>query len=130
MAESTIDLLTWLGKEAPQLLQEHVVREMLLQHIGSANTDPDGEPRLALDADGFLRAALLGEGRFNPYDHCHRPVVVRDESRSLGWVIQRLAEGGARSPSGVVEKDVVLVWGKSRRIITGADILGRLLEGI
>jgi len=30
-----------------------------------------------------------------------------------------------------IEKDIVLVWGvDSKRIITGADILGKLLKGI
>jgi metal transporter CNNM len=30
----------------------------------------------------------------------------------------------------VIDQDLILVWGKQRRIITGADILGRLLRGI
>jgi len=31
----------------------------------------------------------------------------------------------------VIDKDVVLVWwGPAKRIITGADVLGRLLRGI
>ncbi|MBT8061346.1 MAG: DUF21 domain-containing protein [Xanthomonadales bacterium] len=191
----------WLGKEAPQFMREHVVHEMLLQHIqaedtdldivegtGAANflaiddltawdegellapssivtlpkdvdlprfpaynasaddpflrkinasgekwvvlTDDEGEPRLLMDADGFLRAALLGERTVNPYEFCHRPIVVQGEDRSLGWVIQQLAIGGKQTKRGVMEKDVVLVWGKTPRIITGADILGRLLDGI
>jgi metal transporter CNNM len=33
-------------------------------------------------------------------------------------------------PHGVIENDVVLVWGENRRIITGADLLDRLLHGI
>ena len=39
-------------------------------------------------------------------------------------------DSGTHPRSGVMEKDVVLVWGESPRIITGADILGRLLEGM
>jgi metal transporter CNNM len=57
-------------------------------------------------------------------------VVVSDPSTSLGWVIQQIARGQNRSPNGVIEKDVVLVWGPNPRILTGADILSRLLEGI
>jgi len=30
----------------------------------------------------------------------------------------------------VIDEDIILVWGAERRIITGADILGRLLRGI
>lgn len=93
-------------------------------------TDEGGEPLLALDADGFLRGALFGGPAFRPYDFCHRPIVVRRERRSLGWVIKRLAQGTRRSDTGVIENDVVLVWGESPRIITGSDIFGRLLAGI
>jgi hypothetical protein len=108
----------------------------LLQQINASGekwvilTDPEGEPRLALEADGFLRAALFEGGRFNPYEYCHRPVVIRDERRSLGWVIKKLAAGKSREANGVIENDVVLIWGESPRIITGSDILGRLLMGI
>jgi hypothetical protein len=30
----------------------------------------------------------------------------------------------------VIEQDIVLLWGTSKRILTGADILGRLMQGI
>jgi metal transporter CNNM len=30
----------------------------------------------------------------------------------------------------VIDADVILVWGAEKRVITGADILGRLLRGI
>lgn len=30
----------------------------------------------------------------------------------------------------VIDHDLILVWGKQKRIITGADLLGRLLRGI
>jgi hypothetical protein len=30
----------------------------------------------------------------------------------------------------VIDNDIILIWGNERRIITGADILGRLLRGI
>jgi hypothetical protein len=29
-----------------------------------------------------------------------------------------------------VDEDIILYWGESKRIITGSDILGRLLRGI
>ena len=30
----------------------------------------------------------------------------------------------------VIDHDVILVWSDEKRVITGADILGRLLRGI
>jgi len=30
----------------------------------------------------------------------------------------------------IKEKDIILFWGNQKRIITGSDILGRLMRGI
>ena len=30
----------------------------------------------------------------------------------------------------MIDTDVIIVWGDERRIITGADLLGRLMRGI
>ena len=30
----------------------------------------------------------------------------------------------------VIDEDLIIFWGEKKRIITGADILGRLLRGI
>jgi hypothetical protein len=35
-----------------------------------------------------------------------------------------------RPDDDVIDKDLILIWGQQRRIITGADLLGRLLRGI
>lgn len=91
--------------------------------------DKEQVPRLALDVDHFTRAALYGERPFDPYAYCHRPIVVRDRTTTLGDVIRYLkAETGPSED--VIRNDVVLIWTEDRRIITGADILGRLLTGI
>lgn len=90
--------------------------------------DERERPRLMLDADGFLRHALLDPGNTNPMDFCHRPVIVRHRETPLGKAIGRLTlEPGSNDP--VIDRDIILVWGDERRIITGADILGRLLRG-
>ena len=92
-------------------------------------TDLEKQPRLLLDADGFLRQALLTPETLKPYDYCHRPVILRDAHTSLGEVI-RLLRRGKRDRNGVIDRDVVLLWGQEPRIITGADLLDRLLHGI
>ncbi len=94
-------------------------------------TDPEDTPQLVLDADGFLRAALVDEGPFDPYAFCHRPIVVTDGDMPLGHVILDLKRDTAGSDDAAITRDVVLLWSaQSRRVITGADLLGRLLRGI
>ena len=88
-------------------------------------TDPDGEPRLALDADGFMRDVLMHGRDAVVAHHCHRPVIVLEPSMPVGHVIGRLQASGQRTENDVIDNDVVLLWGEERRIITGADILGR-----
>jgi hypothetical protein len=87
------------------------------------------EPLLALDVDRFTRDALYGSQPFDPYRHCHRPIVVRDRSTTLGDVIRYL-KTDAPSGADVIRNDVALIWSEEPRIITGADILARLLTGI
>jgi metal transporter CNNM len=48
----------------------------------------------------------------------------------LGDVIGQLKVSPERPDDDVVDNDLILVWGAQRRIITGADLLGRLLRGI
>jgi metal transporter CNNM len=93
-------------------------------------TDPKGEPRLVLDADPFLRAVLFGDGGFNPYAYCHRPIMVKDPDLPLGEVISLLKVHSAAEADGVIDKDIILMWDFEKRVITGADLLGRLLKGI
>jgi hypothetical protein len=93
-------------------------------------TDPDGEPRVALDADGLVRDVLVRGQDAVVAHHCHRPIIVLDPAMPLGRIIGRLQAGGIRSEDDVIDNDVVLLWGEEPRIITGADILGRLLRGI
>lgn len=95
--------------------------------------EEDDEPFLVLDADGFLREALIGGeiSRKRAYDFAHRPLVVRDPNRKLGDILSRFEIEAPIVEDDVIDDDVVLVWTEDeRRIITGADVLGRLLRGI
>jgi len=92
--------------------------------------DPESDPVLVLDADGFLRAALFEHAECNPMRFCHRPILVKNESIVLGEVLPRLRVQPQSPEDDVIDKDIILVWAERRRIITGADILGRLLRGI
>jgi len=91
-------------------------------------TDERDEPRLVLDADGFLRAALFGAS--DVHTHCHRPILVRDPEMRLGDVIRRFRVHPRDVYDDVIDDDLILLWGEEKRVITGADLLGRLLRGI
>ncbi|SHJ82823.1 protein of unknown function DUF21 [Malonomonas rubra DSM 5091] len=93
-------------------------------------TDSSGNPRFVLDTDKFLRGVLLGPSHFNPWSCCHSPIVVKDLKIPLGEIIVLLKGLYSHTSDEPIDKDVVLVWGEKKRIITGADILGRLLKGI
>jgi metal transporter CNNM len=91
--------------------------------------DESDNPLLMLDADGFLRHMLFHEGTRNPYHFCHRPVIITDRQAPLAEAINLLQFDGD-SHDDLIDNDIILVWGKEHRIITGADILGRLLRGV
>ena len=93
-------------------------------------TDLNNVPQIVLDADGYLRAALFDENDVNPYQYCHRPIVVTDPTTPLGDVIGELKVGDSEQSDEVIDHDIILLWGEYRQIITGADILGRLLQGV
>jgi len=93
-------------------------------------TDSENEPRAVIDADGFLRDALFKDQPFNPYIYCHRPIIVKDPQTFLGDTILDLKVHPARSDDDVIDKDIIIFWGETKHIITGSDILGRLLRGI
>jgi metal transporter CNNM len=92
--------------------------------------DEQGEPRLTLESDRFLRDALLNPSLFKPQAYCHRPIIVRNGMTSLGEVLPLLKVHPEHRGDDVIDEDIILYWGEERNIITGSDILGRLLRGI
>ncbi len=94
-------------------------------------TDPQGAPRLVLDSPGYLREVLASTEPVDVYTFCHRPIVVRDPQATLDTVLDKFVVEAEHHEDWVIDRDVILYWGGDvRRIITGADILGRLLQGI
>lgn len=92
--------------------------------------DENNEPGLVMNANAFLREALFGKGPINPFQHCHRPIIVKDPDTLLGKVLPGLRVDPDTEIDDVVDHDLILLWSAEKRIITGADILGRLLRGI
>jgi metal transporter CNNM len=93
--------------------------------------DARDEPHLVADAPALLREALFGVAGFDPYAFCHHPLVVRNASLPLGQVLSRFTVQPEKPGDDVIDEDLILVWvDGARRIITGSDLLGRLLRSI
>ncbi len=92
-------------------------------------TDTEGAPSLVMNANEFLRAVFFAEGAVNPRHYCHYPVIVRDTRMLLGSVLSKMMTAGAQDGSDEIKHDLVLVWSEHKLVITGSDILGRLLRG-
>jgi metal transporter CNNM len=92
--------------------------------------DQSETPCMVLDAHHFLRDVLFDQVSVGPEPYWHRPIVVIDMNARLGDVIGLMKMKPEHPEDDVIDQDLILVWGSQRRIITGADLLGRLLRGI
>jgi hypothetical protein len=56
---------------------------------------------------------------------------MRDPSSAVGkrWALSRLRYTLSKSMDAIIEHDVILLWGESKRVITGTDVLGRDTRG-
>ncbi len=93
-------------------------------------TDQKEQPQLVMNADKYLREVTLEPERANPLRHCHRPILVRDHNTPLGHVISLFRVKAEHREDDVIDKDIILLWGEHKKIITGSDLLGRLMRGI
>ena len=94
-------------------------------------TDDADNPQLVLDADAYLRAVMSDSSSVDAYAHCHRPIIVDDPCSPLGHIIALLKDGAEVDSDASIDKDIVLLWTDDvKKVITGADLLGRLLRGI
>jgi metal transporter CNNM len=115
---------------------EATSKDVFLNNIESSKKkwiiiqDPEGYPRLVMNSDSFIRNALFDMEHFNPLLHCHRPIIVRDGQTTLGRVVPRLKVNPEHGEDDVIDEDIILLWGEEKKVITGSDILGRLLRGI
>ena len=105
----------------------------LLEQSGRSRAvlvDESGTPQLVIDVNALLRAALFDSGELFPLTCCHRPIVVRNPATPLGEVIGHFRVRPEHREDDVLDEDVILLWAEEKRILTGADVLGRLLRGI
>lgn len=111
--------------------RELALRVAATGHQWIVVVDAQDSPCLVLDGDAYLREVYTaGDTVLDPLDFCHQPMVVQDARVRLGTVISWFKADSAAQSDHPLKRDVILLWGEQKRIITGADILGRLLKGI
>ncbi|KPJ94337.1 MAG: Mg2+ and Co2+ transporter CorB [Gammaproteobacteria bacterium SG8_15] len=133
--ESVIHLPTKNGEPVfPEF--ERTILDPFLRDVNSSGkkwviiVDENNQPCVVLNANAFLRQALFGAEPVNPYMFCHRPIIVTDPYTLLGKVVSKLRVYPKSEIDDVIDDDLILIWAEEKRVITGADILGRLLRGI
>jgi metal transporter CNNM len=93
--------------------------------------DEQGEPAFVVNAPWVLRRALFSAAPLDALEVCRRPVVTHDPAAPLDGLLQQLKARGRHASDDVIDVDLILLWSPgARRIITGSDLLGRLLRGI
>ena len=94
-------------------------------------TDEHDQPQLVVDVEAFIFGHFSGQGDVDIYQFAHRPVVVSDPDTTVESVLDQFVVDAEHQNDRVIDRDVILYWTPDhRRILTGADILGRLLAGI
>lgn len=112
------------GKEFIESVKKH-------HHQWAIIVNESGEPIIVMDTTKFLCDLNVEGDQTDPYAQCHRPIVVTEEETYLDSVLGEFVVEAEDSHDHVVDRDVVLYWTDDhKRIITGADIFGRLLKGI
>lgn len=89
-----------------------------------------GKPELVLNTDKFIKEAVFNQKNFQPLNHCHKPIIIEDDKINLGEIIPEFKVNPEHSEDDVIDRDIILLWGQKKKIITGADLLGRILRGI
>ncbi len=94
-------------------------------------TDQQDAPLIVLDTPKFLSRYLVTNGETDIYRFCHRPIIVDEAGVTVDEVLSQFVVESDHSRDRLVDRDVVLYWRENeKKILTGADIFGRLLSGI
>ncbi len=94
-------------------------------------TDENSYPKSVLNIDEYFRKLASTDDLVGPAEFCHDPIIVVNPDTTMDQILQKLIVQPNSSDDRLVDGEVILYWGtNSKRIITGPDILGRLLHGI
>lgn len=93
--------------------------------------DENEYPVESMNVGDYLRDLYDEKEEVSLSDYCQKPIVTTDSDLTLDRILPQLDVESEHHGDRVLDREVVLYWGEKRkRIITGADLLGRLLHGI
>ncbi|NNE91724.1 MAG: DUF21 domain-containing protein [Verrucomicrobiales bacterium] len=94
-------------------------------------TNEEGLPKSVLNIDEFLRKICTTTEEVNPHQFCHIPIVIENPEATLDQALTQLVVEPNSFDDRLLDREVILYWGSnSKRIVSGPDLLGRLLHGI
>ncbi|WP_342807536.1 CNNM domain-containing protein [Alteromonas sp. M12] len=120
------------GDLAPELMQKQFAHKLSsIAHQWIVVTNSDNYPVFVLDSDAYLRSVFCADGKvIDPFLYCYKPVILEDPKTRLGAVLTLMKAEEDLHSDAPLKQDLILLWADQKRIVTGADILGRLLKGI
>ncbi|WJG08154.1 DUF21 domain-containing protein [Aliiglaciecola sp. LCG003] len=120
------------GKLSPEQEQKQFAHRLSsTPHQWIILTDNNDFPAFALDSDAYLRRVYCAVDEVvEPFDYCHKPMILNDPKTRLGAVLILMKSEADQHSDTPLKQDLILLWAEEKRIVTGADILGRLLKGI
>lgn len=93
--------------------------------------ETNGHPRKVLNFPAFVNNFLLRKKMVSPLDFCHIPLVIFDAAYPIGKILEKWRVEPQSPGDDVIDEDLALLWtDKYQKIISGSDILGRLMREI
>jgi metal transporter CNNM len=91
-------------------------------------TNLSRQPILVMNVASLIKDMFFKKNKINMIEYCYRPIIVTDHGATLGQIIKDFKVTFDREQ--VKSCNLVLFWTKEeKRIITGTDLLKRLLKG-
>jgi hypothetical protein len=117
---------------ASDLSSPNLIRQLsAIGHKWAIFTNEHDHPVQVLNLNEYLREAFQQNGPLDPVPFCHPPIVVTNPNETLERVLTELVVESDRHDDRIIDNEVILYWSQnSKRIVTGPDLLGRLLHGI
>lgn len=93
--------------------------------------EANGHPRKVLNFNSFVNNFLLRDKTSNPLEFCHIPLVIFEAAYPIGKILEKWRVQPQGPEDDVIDEDIALLWTeKHQKIISGSDILGRLMREI